>query len=190
MVLSCVSLSSDSTPFSYTHVPMSSELVQTINIWVDKNFGEADKDSISRGIDQWNYALNGYIRLNIVSLDFDMEPEVLKKVMQYHGWLFLKISSDSDFISVEQRRTLAFVNSIGGNIIYYIRDRIVNEGMYGITMHETGHLLGAYHSPGYLMDPYYSINQYRCVDKGTMVQITSRWHLDMKRINYCEYGRL
>jgi len=189
MALSCVS---DSTPFSYTHVPVSGQCIQTIEIWVDKNFGAADKLAISNGVDQWNYSLNGYIRLNIVSMDFDMEPEVLKRVMGYHGWIFLKINSSSDFApsSEEGHRVLAFVNSIGGNIIYYIRDRIVNEGMYGVTMHEVGHLMGAHHVVGYLMNPSYSVSVYRCIDKGTMVQVTSYWHIPMSGVNYCEYRAL
>lgn len=188
LVIMALSCSGDSTSFSYTHVPISGQSVQVIDIWVDKNFGEADKVLITNGIDQWNYSLNGYIRLNIVSTDFDMEPEVLKQVMGYHGWIFLKIDSNSSFApDGEGHRVLAFVNMIGGNIIYYIRDRIANEGMYGITMHEAGHLLGARHSSGYLMSPHYSVGLYRCIDKGTMVQVTGYWHIPMAGINYCEY---
>jgi hypothetical protein len=190
MALSCVS---ESTPFSYTHVPQSTTCIQTIDIWVDKNFGNADKLAITEGIEQWNYALNGYIRLNIVSVDFDMEPEVLKRVMGYHGWIFLKIDSSSDFAPIDKgdgHVVLAFVNSIGGNIIYYIRDRIGNDRIYGVTMHEVGHLLGAHHVLGYLMNPRYGTGLYRCVDRGTILQISQYWHIPMEKLNYCEYRPL
>ncbi len=162
---------------------------KTISIWADKNFGEADRVEIDDAISQWNFALNGVIQLRVISYDFDMEPEILSRVMvKGDGWLFLKISGSSTFIHDSQgATTLAFVNEVGGNRLYIIRDRVANEWVRGVVMHEIGHLLGATHDNIYLMGKYYNFTYYRCIDEGTIKMVAEYEHIPVSKLNYCIY---
>src|SRR5271166_5368407 len=79
--------------FHYTNNVATAYPYKTINIWVDKDFGEADRVSIDDAIMQWNYALNGSIVLKVNSYEFEMtNNDVLNEVkVKGNGWLFLKI---------------------------------------------------------------------------------------------------
>ncbi len=179
-------------PYHYINNPETAVApTKVINIWIDKEFSSNDKENMQLGINQWNYALNGYIVLKIVSKDFDMEPSVLNDVvLKGEGWLFLKIDHNSNFIRDKNEKiALAFVNDIGGNRIYFVRERFGSDAVQGITMHEIGHLLGATHSNGYLMQPTYSWENYRCVDWNAVKQAADFQRLPQDRMNFCAYDK-
>lgn len=154
-------------------------------IYVDKDFGAGDKVAIAEGIEQWNFALNGQVRLAVVDWDFMMSPSILKE----NAWYILKVDSSCTFKPTDTKTdiTLAWANRIGGNYIYIIRDRIGNSDVKGITMHEVGHLLGTDHVGKYLM--YYRFNRlkYDCVDYASVESVGKVLKLDVKSLNYCLY---
>jgi hypothetical protein len=177
---------------TYTTIP-----IKTINIWIDKDFGGEDQLSIDNAIAQWNYALNGYIHLNVVSTKFDMEPEIIKTVLNGGGWLLLKIQEPNPMIDDgptdngnPKYYTLAWANAIGGNRVYFIRNRLKNEWMTGVTLHEIGHLLGAEHDKVYLMQPHFNWEDYRCVDYEALKRVATYQQLPFNRLNYCVYGEI
>lgn len=183
-------------PFHYISVPgYSYSPLKVYKVWVDKNFGEADKVAIDDAIKQWNYAMNGYVVIQVESYTFDMEIDVLKRVSNGEGWVFLKIDSSSTLIDDGVKGpdgrpkfyTLAWVNEIGGNRMWMVRDRIANRAVVGVTLHEIGHLLGANHDTVYLMQPHYNWEDYRCVDYQALVRVAEYQHLPTGRLNYCVY---
>jgi len=190
----------------WKHIPASYHYVQTggyspialreYKVWIDYEFGEADKVAIDNAIKQWNYALNGYVVITVESYRFNMEPEILKRVENGEGWVFLKINSDNPMVKTVDRPakpgeprywTLAWVNQIGGSRMWMIRNRLSNEAVEGVTMHEIGHLLGASHDDVYLMRPHYNWEDYRCVDYAALKRVADYQHLPMGRLNFCEY---
>lgn len=178
-------------PFAYTHHGHAAYApIKIIPIWIDKEFSEGDKLAIDDAINQWNFALNNYIVLRVVNDNFDMEPSVINRVMlKGEGWLILKINSGSEFVHDEGcMLTLAFVNEIGGNRAYFIRDRLGSDQMIGVAMHEIGHLLGAKHDHAHLMRPVFNWATYRCVDEEAIKKVAAYQHLEFKYMNYCEYG--
>lgn len=177
-------------PYHYVRsAPDNVQALRVIPIWIDKNFGEADRISLEDAIDQWNYALNGYVQLRVVSWNFDMETSVVERVMHGGGWMILKIDSNSTFThDAPNHWTLAFANDIGGNRIYFIRDRIQNNWMTGLAMHEMAHLLGAKHDGQDLMQATFDWETFRCVDQATVSEVADYLHLPMSRLNYCVYG--
>lgn len=152
-------------------------------IYVDKDFGMADKVAIAEGVEQWNFALNGQVRLAIVDSDFMMSPSVLKE----DAWFILKVDSTCTFKPMDTKTdmTLAWANKISGDHIFIIRDRLNNSDVKGITMHEIGHLLGTDHVGKYLM--YYRFNRgkYDCVDYESVSAVGRVLKLDVKTLNYC-----
>lgn len=177
-------------PFHYVHRVGAVYPVKTIPIYIDNTFGEQDKLMIEDAVSQWNFALNGYIKLYVKDDHFDMNVEVLNEVVNKgNGWLFLRINHDSTFVHDEKGfTTLAFVNEVGGNRCYFIRDRLNSEMMTGVALHEMGHLLGAQHDNVYLMRPHYDWAGYRCVDQEALKRVADYQNLPMDHLNYCEYG--
>lgn len=176
--------------FGYSAIPL-----KVIPVWVDEQFGAADKVAIDNAISQWNYALNGYVRIQVISMHFDMEVDVLRRVMAGDGWVILKIRSDNIMVDDGPLRdgkpayhTLAWVNDIGGNRMYVVRDRLYNDWMTGVALHEMGHLLGASHDDAYLMGPRFNWEDYRCIDYAALYRVAEYQHLPMGRLNYCQYG--
>jgi len=167
---------------------------RVIKIWIDKEFGAADQLAIDDAIKQWNYALNGYVRLDVISTTFDMLPSELERIRDCDCWVIMKVDSHNPNIPDEpikgkpQYHTLAWVNMLGGKLMWVVRDRINNEWMIGIVLHEMGHMLGAEHDKVYLMQPSYSWEDYRCVDKWTLGQVARYQGLPISRLNYCVYG--
>jgi hypothetical protein len=186
------------TTFGYINAPQGASQTppkRIIPIWVDDSFGDADDVSIQAALDQWTYALNGYIQFDVRSYHFQMQDSVLTHIQHADGWVFLKVDSNNKFINYQDRvyghpgnLILACTDKIGGNTLYIIRDRMINSQVSDITMHEIGHLLGADHQNGGLMDPAPNENNARCIDLGTLKQVAAYQHLDYHLMNYCVYS--
>lgn len=171
--------------------------LKVIKLYVDKNFGAADQLAIDDAIMQWNYALNGYVKLQVESTSFDMEAETLQRCMVTDRcWLIMRTDSHNPMVdSLDKTKkgksyTLAWANEIGGNRMWVIRDRVANNWMTGIALHEMGHLLGAEHDDVYLMQPMFNWEQARCVDYEALKRVAAYQHLPMDKLNYCVYGSL
>ena len=184
-------------PFRYVANPSGQTAIplKVYKIWVDKEFGAADRIAIDNAVTQWNFALNGYIKLEVVTWEFDMEPEVLKRAMNGEGWIFLRVRSDNPMVAGVDRKpdgtvsyTLAWANEIGGNRVYLIRDRVANEWVTGVMLHEMGHLLGAKHDEIYLMAPHFKWEDARCVDYEALKLVAEYQHIPFEQLNYCVYG--
>lgn len=169
----------------YINAPSGINVVTRVqDVYVDKDFGSADKVAIQEGIEQWNYAFNKQIEIRVVSWDFKMEPSVLK---DKNAWFILKIDSSSKLKPPEtkEKPTLAFADKIGGHYIYIIRDRISNDDVKGISMHELGHLLGSEHVGMHLMHDTYVRGKYPCVDYASVESVAKAQHLEVAGLNYC-----
>lgn len=161
--------------------------IRTVPIWVDKNFGEADQLTIADAIAAWNYTLNGYIKLEIVDTNFDMEIDKIVSQVNQNGWLFMRINGLNPLIPSNDKGywTIAFVERIGGHHLYLVRDRLNNADVFGVTLHEIGHLLGAGHVGDHLMYPHYTAAGYQCVDLVSMQAVAAYQHLDWTQLNFC-----
>jgi|SRR5579885_1030638 len=190
LVFSCLDLH-PVLPFQYVgKAPTAAVPIKTIPIYLDKNFGIADQIAIDDAVSQWNYALNGYVVLKVVSTNFDMEPEIIQQCMGGACWMLLKVDSNASFVPDEDSKhlTLAWANDIGGNRIYFVRDRIDNDWMTGIALHEMGHLLGAKHDNVYLMQPQFNWRDGRCVDQQAAYLVANYWGIPVQNVKYCVYG--
>ncbi len=161
-----------------------------IPIWVDVKFGEADRISIEEAIGRWNYVLNGSIRLRVVDLQFGMEDWKINRQIRERGWIFMKLRGDD--ISIPklngEYQAIGFVESVGGSHLYLIRDRMRNEQVFGVTMHEIGHLLGAEHVGNRLMSPHFSMRGNQCIDYDTVLAVSKYQGIGIEDLNYCYEG--
>jgi predicted Zn-dependent protease len=199
ILLSLLTLSCASNPvfrlgaYTYTHnTNYADHPVKYIPIWIDKNFGEADRVSIDNAVNQWNYSLNGYIILKVVDYDFDMEMSKVAEQQKDGGWLVLKVDEHNSAIHDNKTAgllTLGTSNSDKG-YLYIIRDRLTNDDIEGISMHEMGHLLSdPSHSPTEgLMYYEYSRAMYQCVDYAAIERVSKKYDIPIKNMNYCDNG--
>src|SRR5882724_5646683 len=81
--------------YVYTSVPYVGVTGRVIPIWIDDKFGISDKNNIMDAVDQWNYVLNGHIKLEVVDTSFDMSVSVLSRVKESGGWIILRVSGDN-----------------------------------------------------------------------------------------------
>lgn len=196
VVFGCAATLNPSLPklgqYHYTHVPVyQGEPRRVIPIWIDKNFGEADKLEIDNAVNAWNFAMNGYIQLKVVDTNFDMEVDKIVKQVREGGWLFMRITSDNKLVPARSTPgfwTIGFCESIGGHHMYLVRDRLSNQDVFGVTLHEIGHLMGSGHVGQRLMYPHYSRARFQCIDYETMVKVAKFFDLELDDLNYCVDG--
>jgi hypothetical protein len=184
------------TPFHYVkQSPYAVAPLKTIDVWIDKDFSDNDQIFIDDAVNQWNFALNGRIHINIVSRQFNMEESIIRKVFDGGGWLFMKVTSDNPMVQDVPNKdgspgsvVVAWADKVGGNRIYMVRDRLPDKWMTGVMLHEIGHLLGAKHQVTYLMEPTYKYEDSRCIDEDTLKQVAIVQDIPFNRLNYCVYG--
>lgn len=170
--------------YRYTRV-MGGVTLRSIPIYIDQNMGEADKVAVQQAIEQWNYALNGNVVLYVASWKYMGEIDEIKQIHQNHGIIIQNLTGLQAVEHNKGERVLAFVNDIGGWVINVIRERIHNDDVKSVLLHEIGHILGAYHREHDLMQPIFDPDNYHCIDLDTLKQVADRQGFDYHKGNYC-----
>lgn len=150
-------------------------------IYIDKEFSLEERVEIKQAIREWNYAMNGAIILSVESEEFGMEVSTIKE----GGWFILKTDSiRKSREDSEGHYVLGYVNKIGGNYLSIVSDR-VKWNLKMIVMHEIGHLLGIKHTWRGLMLSEFIGEEFKCIDKVTMVEFGKIYDIGIERLRYC-----
>jgi len=176
-----------------------------IPVWIDSNFTPNQAMSIEAAVDEWNQVFNGQI---VMIVQTHQEQGVDKKMYTYPttflsyegGQQLVKNSEESGLgivvfamqiadkknLAHDDSGVLAYVEGPGQHAVYVVPQRFGTRSMKDVVMHELAHLFGALHvnAPS-LETPYYSSNQYDCIDKITVAQVAAVQHLDFHSLNYC-----
>ena len=156
-----------------------------MRVYLDLYFTDKERGEIWRAMDRWNLVLNGYVRLEDGG-SFIMEMEKIKEAEMGWAYIVMKLDKDSNLISNEYgKRTLGFTDAIGGRYMYLVMEYIGEGDIYGVVLHEFGHLMGARHTDLGLMRANYMLGKAACVDSGVVEQIVG---YDWRRMNYCIRG--
>lgn len=174
VILGCIQPSE----IRYYGDPVVVSHVEVYSVYVDKNFDKESRVGILEGIVQWNTALNGNMRIEVVDWEFDMEIWKIEG-MGNRDWIVMKIDSGNAMVA---EGDLGMVDSIGGNRLWIVGDRVSVGKVRGVLMHELGHLLGVRHGKG-LMGRVYVEADYRCVDRWTAMEVGRIWGFGGMR--YC-----
>lgn len=157
--------------------PHGQEVHAVERVLVDAKFDEADQRSIIRAVERWNVVLNGVTHL---------EPRVAKLSLAESGIMIMRIDSSAPYIPEPQEgHTLAFVERIGGRHVWVVRDRILSTWVEPVMLHELGHILGAVHHDGGLMNWEFTTAAYACVDVETARDVSESLNVPLSRLRYC-----
>jgi len=180
--------------YQYTHFPTAAVAPQLFPVYVDQDFGEADKLDIAQALDQWNFVFNGHAKFVLVDTHFQA-PSILPVVPE-GAFFILKVTASNPLtqqadhvVGIEPNGTphgysLGFTYRVCDHHVYVVRDRLDNGDVFYIVMHELGHALCAEHSSDGLMYPHYSRERFQCVDQEAAEQVARAqgWPNDL---NYC-----
>lgn len=185
LVLSLLIVDCRSVEYIYTaKAPVSETKRPEIPVWVDHTFGEVDRLAIDDAINTWNFVLNGNRKLRVVSWSFNMQPSEILDANQSDGLLILKISKTDQRVWPGD---LAWVDHIGGRVVYVVREHLPRgEDLKPVMLHELGHILGAEHRNGdNLMNPKFDRHMYQCVDEQTAGQVARKQFILLDDMNFC-----
>lgn len=152
-------------------------------------FSERYLKMVVKDIDEWNFALNGEMKLEIKDEHWKIDREAIDDMVYSDSGLV--ISKTTSLYASEKGKgenVVAWTSDIGGHQIFMIVGRIESPWMFNITLlHEIGHALGAEHveEPGHLMTLGVELGR-TCIDEDAVRQIARFEKLDPERMNWCE----
>jgi len=174
-------------PVQYTDHASPVSDGHAIDLFVDRDFSESQRDSIVRAMRQWNYVLNGFIRIRAHLLPEAATWDDIARIRR-SAWAVVIVDSRNPVAQRgEGREALAVtVGNSKGGVVYVIGDRIGRRDLTGVVMHEFGHVLGAGHDRAGLMAPVYSAAASRCIDHDAVAMVANAQHLPLQQLNWCE----
>jgi hypothetical protein len=165
---------------TYTSHPAHEVKAEIVPLSIIGPFTLYERAKIVRAVNEWNVALNGFIRFEIVTDDKDVTSQatVHWMITSAHGGQNLDVAS-------ALAATYPVVNA-GGLMVIYV-DRIGRRDLGGVVMHELGHVLGLGHDAnGHLMAARYHPSSQQCVDKAAVQALAAKRHLPLAELNWCE----
>jgi hypothetical protein len=162
---------SDAPPRYTAHPPSRSDEIYTLRILDGFSIGERAK--IMRAVNEWNFALNGVARFEIVDA-----PEKA-------GWIILA----SDSYTPNRPGDYPIAETMGSGeagVLMVFLNRLGNKDLGMVVMHELGHVLGIGHQPHGLMSTHYRFDEFRCIDDSTIAALAQLRGLPMERFNWCQ----
>ena len=171
----------------YTSHPSPVSTGRVIDLYVDRDFSDYERDRMLSAMRQWNYVLNGFVQFRARLLPGNPEPMMLAQIRRSGGWVLARVDSRHPVAQQgEGTHALAVTTGNRGGFVYVISDRIGNRDLTGVIMHEFGHVLGAGHDGYGLMAPVYSASMGRCIDQDAVALVARAQRLPMNSLNWCE----
>jgi hypothetical protein len=168
----------------YTNHRSAAAVEEIVPLRITGAFSPGDRAKILRAVNEWNVALNGFVRFTIV----DASSTPVANRHQSRLWSIMAADGVGPRISRGPMIALAHTQALpgaGGLMIVHL-DRVGTRDLGSVVMHELGHVLGVGHGEKGLMAAHYHPADQQCVDKATVAAVAARRRLPMGQLNWCE----
>jgi hypothetical protein len=168
----------------YTNHPSAAAAEEIVPLRIKGSFTPGDRAKILRAVNEWNVALNGFVRFTIVE-DSGVSTT---NARESRPWSIMAAQGVSPRVVPGPTIALAHTQPLpgaGGLMIVYV-DRIGTRDLGSVVMHELGHVLGVGHGEKGLMAAHYHPTDQQCVDKATIAAVAAKRRLAVDQLNWCE----
>jgi hypothetical protein len=163
----------------YTDHVATATRSEIVPIRVVGQFVSDDREKIVRAVDEWNLALNGFVRLELVPKGHPWVPG--------KTWSIVAVQGAPPTTTGRLPLAFAYAMPRGGGLVAVYVDRIGKRDLGGVVMHELGHVLGLGHDDrGGLMTAHYHPTAQQCVDKAAVQGVASRRGVPVGQLNWCQ----
>ena len=168
----------------YTNHRSAATVEEIVPLRITGAFGPGDRAKILRAVNEWNVALNGFVRFTIV----DASSTPAANTRQPRPWSIMAAEGGGPRVARGPTIALAVTQPMpgtGGLMIVYL-DRVGTRDLGSVIMHELGHVLGVGHGQKGLMAAHYHPSDQQCVDKATAAAVAAKRRLAVDQLNWCE----
>ena len=168
----------------YTNHRPAATAEEIVPLRIKGSFTPGDRAKILRAVNEWNVALNGFVRFTIV----DDSSAPVANPPQSRPWSIMAAQGIGPRVVPGPTIALAHTQPLpgsGGLMIVYV-DRIGTRDLGSVVMHELGHVLGVGHGEKGLMAAHYHPTDQQCVDKATIMAVAAKRRLAVNQLNWCE----
>jgi hypothetical protein len=168
----------------YTNHRPAATAEEIVPLRLKGSFTPGERAKILRAVNEWNVALNGFVRFAIVE---DSGASVAN-ARQSRPWSIMAAEGIAPRVAPGPTIALAHTQPLpgsGGLMIVYV-DRIGTPDLGSVVLHELGHVLGVGHGEKGLMAAHYHPADQQCVDKATITAVAAKRRLAVDQLNWCE----
>jgi|EndMetStandDraft_5_1072996.scaffolds.fasta_scaffold31381_3 Matrixin len=168
----------------YTSHPPATTVEEIVPLRLMGAFSPGDRAKILRAVNEWNVALNGFVRFTIV----DEPTAPAAKPRAPRSWSIMAAEGVGPRVAPGPTIALAVTQPVpgaGGLMIVHL-DRIGTRDLGSVVMHELGHVLGIGHNEKGLMASQYHPSDQQCIDKSTVAAVAAKRRLAVDQLNWCE----
>src|SRR6476659_240746 len=109
----------------YTTRPPPASTGRVVELYVDRDFSDYERQHLLSAMRQWNYVLNGFVQFRARMLPDEPNPAMVSQIRRSGGWLIARVDSRHPVAhSGEGRAALAVTTGNRGGFVYVISDRI------------------------------------------------------------------
>jgi hypothetical protein len=161
---------------SYTTNGVAALRTEVMPVRIGDGFTAYERARILRAVNEWNYALNGHVRFEIV------EEEAPYEIVAS------SLRAPNPPPGVRPKYLLANTPPpmSGPMISQVFVQRLGNRDLKALMLHELGHMLGLPHANAGVMSPDYDLIGWRCIDKTTATALAIKRNLPLGQFNWCE----